>query len=196
MKYIDREFFNRNEKLFIIAFIIVFGSLIVTTLIGYLQAGDEYGRMSAVFNYMHSHNIPMNATDVSGDSALGYFIHNFIIDLISILGGFLFSVFSVINVIHSSMIAGSYLGKDLMFGLVSTIPHGIIEYLASVFALTIAFIITRAEVRIIKTRSFDGLKTDFKDILILFILDIIFLAIAAFIEADITSLFVKFVYGL
>ena len=44
MKFIDKEFFNRNKKLLLIAFIIVFGSLIVGSIAGYFEAGDSYGR--------------------------------------------------------------------------------------------------------------------------------------------------------
>ena len=68
--------------------------------------------------------------------------------------------------------------------------------MATVFALTIAFIITRREINIIKTRSFDGIKTDLKDIVILLVLDIIFLAIAAFIEAHVTPGIVSSVFGI
>lgn len=197
MKLIDKEFLNRNEKLLLIAFIIVFGSLIVGSIIGYLEAGDSYGQMTEMINYAHEHNIPSPVNDMAGDtSGLDYLIHNFIIDLITMLGGILFSIFSVINVLQSSYIAGQFIGKDFLFGLVSTLPHGIIEYFGTVFALTIAFIITRAEIRIIKTRSFDGIKTDLKDILILLVLDLIFLAVAGVIEAYITPGIVSAAFGI
>ena len=112
------------------------------------------------------------------------------------LGGFLFSIFAVINVLQSSFIAGQFIGQDFIFGLVSTLPHGIIEYLGTVFALTIAFIITRAEIRLIRTRSLEGWKTDLKDIAILLILDIIFLAVAGFIEAYVTPGIVTSFFGI
>lgn len=117
------------------------------------------------------------------------------IDIITILGGILFSIFSIWNVLSSSFIAGHYIGQDFVFCLVSTLPHGIIEYMATVFALTIAFIIRR-EINIIKNKSFAGIKTDLKDIVILLVLDIIFLAIAAFIEAHVTSGLVSSVFGI
>ncbi|WP_405298128.1 hypothetical protein [Methanobrevibacter sp.] len=41
MKFIDKEFLNRNKKLLLIAFIIVFGSLIVGSIVGYFKAGDS-----------------------------------------------------------------------------------------------------------------------------------------------------------
>ena len=196
MKLIDKEFLNRNEKLLLIAFIIVFGSLIVGSIIGYLEAGDSYGQMTEMINYAHEHNIPSPVNDMAGDtSGLDYLIHNFIIDLITMLGGILFSIFSIWNVLSSSFIAGHFIGQDFLFGLVSTLPHGIIEYMATVFALTIAFIITRREINIIKTRSFDGIKTDLKDIVVLLVLDIIFLAIAAFIEAHVTPHTLRHTYA-
>ena len=197
MKFIDKEFFNRNKKLLLIAFIIVFGSLIVGSIAGYFEAGDSYGEMSEMIAFGHEHNIKTNmSVTQDGTSALEYFVHNFMIDIITILGGVLFSIYSVWNVLSSSFIAGHYIGQDFVFGLVSTLPHGIIEYMATVFALTIAFIITRREITIIKTRSFDGINTDLKDILILLILDIIFLAVAAFIEAHVTQGIVSSVFGI
>ena len=197
MKFIDKEFFNRNKKLLLIAFIIVFGSLIVGSIAGYFEAGDSYGEMSEMIAFGHEHNIKTNmSVTQDGTSALEYFGHNFMIDIITILGGVLFSIYSVWNVLSSSFIAGHYIGQDFVFGLVSTLPHGIIEYMATVFALTIAFIITRREITIIKTKSFDGIHTDLKDILILLILDIIFLAVAAFIEAHVTQGIVSSVFGI
>ena len=197
MKFIDKEFLNRNKKLLLIAFIIVFGSLIVGSIVGYFEAGDSYGEMSEMIAFGHEHNIQTNMSVAdNGPSALEYFVHNFMIDIITILGGILFSIFSVWNVLSSSFIAGHYIGQDFLFGMVSTLPHGIIEYLATVFALTIAFIITRREINIIKTRSFDGINTDLKDIVILLVLDIIFLAVAAVIEAHVTPGIISSVFGI
>ena len=197
MKFIDKEFLNRNKKLLLIAFIIVFGSLIVGSIVGYFEAGDSYGEMSEMIAFGHEHNIKTNITsNDNGTSALEYFVHNFMIDIITILGGILFSIFSVWNVLSSSFIAGHYIGQDFLFGMVSTLPHGIIEYLATVFALTIAFIITRREINMIKTRSFDGINTDLKDIVILLVLDIIFLAVAAVIEAHVTPGIISSVFGI
>lgn len=197
MKIIDKEFLNRNKKLLLIAFIIVFGSLIAGSILGYFEAGDNYGEMSEMIAYSHEHDIKTNMSITDNPtSASEYFVHNFMVDLITMLGGILFSIFSIWNVLSSSFIAGHFIGQDFLFGLVSTLPHGIIEYMATVFALTIAFIITRREINIIKNRSFDGIKTDLKDIAILLVLDIIFLAIAAFIEAHITSGIVSSVFGI
>ena len=197
MNFIDNEFLNRNKKLLLIAFIIVFGSLIVGSIVGYFEAGDSYGEMSEMIAFGHEHNIKTDmGISENATSASEYFVHNFMVDIITMIGGILFSIFSVWNVLSSSFIAGHYIGQDFVFGLVSTLPHGIIEYMATVFALTIAFIITRREINIIKTRSFDGIKTDLKDIVILLVLDIIFLAIAAFIEAHVTPGIVSSVFGI
>ncbi len=197
MKLIAKDFFNRNKKLLLIALIVVFGSLIVGSIIGYFEAGDSYGQMTQMIFYAHEHNIPSPINGTGGEtSGLEYFIHNLSIDIMTMLGGILFSIFSLINVLQSSYIGGHFIGQDFIFGLVSTLPHGIIEYLGSVFALTIAFIITRAEIRIIKNRSFDGLKTDFKDIFILLVLDVICLAVAGFIEAYVTPGIITSVFGI
>ena len=197
MNFIDKEFLNRNKKLLLIAFIIVFGSLIIGSIVGYFEAGDSYGEMSEMIAFGHEHNIKTNMSiSENATTASEYFVHNFMIDIITMIGGILFSIFSIWNVLSSSFIAGHYIGQDFVFGLVSTLPHGIIEYIATVFALTIAFIITRREINILKNRSFDGIKTDLKDIMILLVLDIIFLAVAAFIEAHVTPGIVSSVFGI
>jgi uncharacterized membrane protein SpoIIM required for sporulation len=116
MNFIDKEFFNRNKKLLLIAFLIVFGSLIVGSVIGYFEAGDSYGEMTEIINFAHEHNIPspINST-ASETSGLEYFIHNFSVDIITMIGGILFSIFSVLNVLNSSYLAGMFIGQDFIF---------------------------------------------------------------------------------
>jgi len=82
--------------LLLIAFIIVFGSLIVGSIVGYFEAGDSYGEMSEMIAFGHEHNIKTNMSITQdGTSALEYFVHNFMIDIITILGGILFSIYSL-----------------------------------------------------------------------------------------------------
>lgn len=78
---------------------------------GYFEAGDSYGEMSEMIAFGHEHNIKTNMSITQdGTSALEYFVHNFMIDIITILGGILFSIYSVWNVLSSSFIAGHYIG--------------------------------------------------------------------------------------
>ena len=121
-------------------FMIVFGSLIIFSIAGYFETRDSHGEMSEMIAYSHEHNIQTNLSSVANDkSGLEYFIHNFIVDIMTII----LNTPPIIHVLSSSSVAGYFIGKDFLFGAVSTLPHGIIEYLGSVFALTIASIITR-----------------------------------------------------
>lgn len=63
-------------------------------------------------------------------------------------------------------------------------------------ALTIAFIIIPIEIHIIKARSFNSIKTDFKDTLYVIELDMIFLEVTAFIETHKTPEAISSVFGI
>lgn len=82
------------------------------------------------------------------------FLHNFSADLFVIVGGLLFSVISVLSIIFNAVSIGSSFGMDFTFSAVTILPHGIIEYAASVFSLACAFNITKLEIEMIKNRSF------------------------------------------
>ncbi len=91
-------------------------------------------------------------------------------------------------------------GTDLTFFSVTILPHGIIEYAASIFSLACAFKITKLEVEMIKTKSFTNVlsehRRELKDILIMIVVVVVLLAIAAVIECNIVELIVKWYFGI
>ena len=159
---------------------------VIGIIVGNIGAGDDYG---AITKAMSQSNKTLSLSEVSGD-AIGLFAHNLFADLLIILFGFLFSVFSVLIVIFNALIIGVPFGADTYFALVSIVPHFIFEYVGgSVFALTGAFLITKLEINIIKKRSVKEVISDsyiLKDILFSLILVVISLLIAAVIEAYLT----------
>lgn len=108
------------------------------------------------------------------------------------MGGFLFSIISLILTILNAASIGSIFGVDLIYSILSVLPHSVFEYTATVLSLSCALIITKLEIRIIKKRDFKNTiresKTELKDILVLIIVIVILLAIAAIIDAHITPM--------
>ena len=138
---------------------------------------------------MSNSDVSIPFTEVSG-GAIGLFIHNLSVDLIILIGGFLFSIISLVLVIFNAVAIGIPFGGDFYFASLSIIPHFIFEYLGgSVFSLTGAFLITKMEIDIIKKRSVKEAVSDsyiLKDILFSLVLTMIFLLIAAVVEAYVT----------
>ncbi len=197
MKLIEEGFIKRNKKIILIAVAIMLLSAIGGAAISYVNTDGQHNTISNELSAHHTKNntdidLGMNATDL--------FIHNVIADLIVIIGGFLFSIISVILVIYNGFSIGIPFGFDLPYAMVSILPHAIIEYFAGSLALAIAFKITKLEIQVIKNRNvrntIDEHKTDLKDILVLLIVMIILLGIAAFIEGNITGMVVKSYFGL
>lgn len=187
MKVFEKGLINRNKKIILIAVLIMLLSALAGAGIASEKAKGHYNQISS--------RLSQHPTDTVGDngvSAIDLFIHNFSVDLITILGGFLFSVLSVILVIFNGVSVGSLFGIDLPFATVTVLPHAIIEYFAGALALAIAFKITQLEIKVIKSRNLKGTlkehETDLKDILAIFVVMVILLAIAAFIEAHIMPL--------
>lgn len=181
-----KGYFSRNRKLILIALAILLIFFFIGVIVGNISAGDSHGSITKA---MSQSNKTLSLSQVKGD-AIGLFLHNLFADFIIFICGILFSVFSVLIVIYNALTIGIPFGADLYFALVSIVPHFIFEYLGgSVFALTGAFLITKLEINIIKKRSIKEVISDsyiLKDILFSFLLMVIFLFIAAIIEAYVT----------
>lgn len=195
MKILEDGFLNRNKKVILIAVLIMLISAMVGAGITYMNANGRFNQISS--------RLSSNATDTGDEDGIGaieLFIHNFTVDLITIFGGFLFSIISLFMVIFNGISIGGPFGIDLPYACAGILPHGIIEYAASALALAIAFKITQLEIKVIKNRNLrDTLKeheTDIKDIFVIFVVMVIFLVIAAIIEAHITPIVIKWVFGL
>lgn len=196
MKLIEEGFLKRNRKVLIISLAIFLAFAIAGAIIAFIKVGSDYGMISKAIN-----TTSINQTDSNtGLKTLDIFAHNLIADAITIIGGVLFSVISVLIVAFNAFTIGAPLGADFGFFGPTILPHGIIEYLASVFSLAAAFKITKLEIRMIKTRSFKSTlkehKTELKDILVMIIVVVILLLIAAFIECNITWIIAKWCLGI
>lgn len=145
-----KGYFSRNKKIILIVLAIFLIFFVIGIIEGNIQAGDNYGLIT---KQMSNSDVSIPFTEVSG-GAIGLFIHNLSVDLIILIGGFLFSIISLVLVIFNAVAIGIPFGGDFYFASLSIIPHFIFEYLGgSVFSLTGAFLITKMEIDIIKKRS-------------------------------------------
>ena len=169
--------------------------VIIGAIAGNIFAGEKYGMFSKM---MSETNKSISYSDIAGD-AVGLFTHNLFVDLMVFIGGILFSIISLILVIFNAVAIGAPFGSDLYFAMVSVFPHFIFEYVGgSVFALTGAFLITKLEISAIKKRSVKEAFSDsyiLKDIIFTLILMVIFLLIAAIIEAYATPMITIMAFG-
>ena len=199
MKLFTKEFikgyFSRNKKLILISLVILLVFVIIGAIAGNIFAGEKYGMF---FKMMSETNKSISYSDIAGD-AVGLFTHNLFVDLMVFIGGILFSIISFILVIFNAVAIGAPFGSDLYFAMVSVFPHFIFEYVGgSVFALTGAFLITKLEISAIKKRSVKEAFSDsyiLKDIIFTLILMVIFLLIAAIIEAYATPMITIMAFG-
>ena len=194
MKLIEDGFLKRNKKLLVISLAIFLVLAAAGAVTGFIKIGDNYG---AISNIIQSENAT-GSIDMSSfqSETLDLFLHNLFSDIIVVLGGLLFSVISILIIILNAVSIGAPFGADLTFAAVSILPHAIIEYAASVIALAVAFKITILEIGVIKSRGFKDIsKTDLKDILVLVIVMVIFLAVAAIIECNVTPVIVSWYFG-
>ena len=200
MKLIEPGFFKRNWKLLVISLaiflIFAFGSAAVANMF----AGDHLNEVSNTFEVAKINNITLNETKSVSISSTELFIHNLGVDLIIIAGGIFLSIPSLILTIFNAIDIAAVFGLDFKFAAASILPHAIFEYLATVLGLTIAFLITKLEIRIIKAKNIKNALTEnrtiLKDILVLFIVTVVLLLIAAIIEGHITGMIVNMVYGM
>ncbi len=194
-----KEFFKRNKKVLIFSLVIFLVCAIGSAIFAYSSVGENYG---AISNALWHKNVTGNQTSNMSFklNTIDLFLHNLLADYVLIAGGLLFSVFSVLITIFNGVIIGIPFGTDLTYSLVTILPHGILEYSATVFALACAFNITKLEIKMIKNRSFKSTlienKRALKDILIMCMIVFILLLIAAIIECNLIDPIATWYYGL
>ena len=148
MNFFSKDFvmgyFSRNKKYFIISLAIFGAGFFLGAFVNFLIVGTSYGEISTLFRA--SDNVTLN--DLLIDSG-ELFFNNLRVDLLTILSGFLFSVFSVLIFFFNAILIALPFGEDFTFAFIGILPHGIFEYSASVVSLAAEFLITRIELDVI-----------------------------------------------
>ena len=195
-----KEFLKRNKKVLLYSLVLFVVFAIAGAVYGFLTIGDNFGAITnAITNMPPEEAAQSRIADVTMDS-VELFFHNLASDIVVVLGGFLFSVISVIVVAFNALAIGIPFGSDPVFSAVTILPHGIIEYAASIAALAAAFKITSLEIKMIKQRSFrsviDENRQYIKDIAILLLIMVVLLAVAAVIEGNVTGILADRFFGI
>ena len=202
MKLIQKGFFKRNRTIIIVAIVIMFLSALAGCAVSSIYADDNHkGKITeGLFEVAQNKTGNLTGTEDIGINPLELFVHNLTADLIAIVLGLVFSIFSVLLTVFNGFSIGSIFGMDLTFAFVSVLPHAIIEYLAGALALSAAFLITKLEIKAIKNRDIRGTlaesKVEINDLLTLIVIIVVLLAVAAVIEGWITPIIVKSFFGL
>lgn len=184
-----KEYFSRNKVFIIIATIL----LILSSILGVLISDFVKSFIMQILENM-VFSFPSNASVT--EEAIYLFQNNIQANILIMLGGFLFSIFSVLSVIFNGIIIGfTYtLVTPLQF-FVGIVPHGIFELPALILALTGAFNITKLEINLLDAlfkhkfkEELGNSKTIITDIILTFLIILVLLIFAAVIEAAVTPL--------
>ena len=194
-----KEFFKRNRKVLVVSLIIFMVFAVASAIVSFIMIGDNYGVISGNMTQAIANGTVAEGSDFTMDT-LELFLHNLSANLIIIAGGLLFSVVSILATVLNAVSIGSAFGVDLAYFAPAILPHGIIEYAATVFALAAAFKITQLEITVIKTRNLRNTLSDrnreLKDIGIMILIVVVLLAIAAVIEANFTVKIAMWIFGM
>lgn len=194
-----KEFFKRNRNVLLISLALFLICAIGCAIYAHIAIGDKYGMISQRLYEMKANGTLMTDNKMPRLNTLDLYLHNLGADMVVILGGLLFSVFSVLIVIFNAATIAMPFGTDFTYAVVTILPHGIIEYAALVFSLACAFNITKLEIKMIKNRSFRNTlnehKRELKDILIMIVIVVVLLAIAAIIECNLVEYIMRWFFG-
>ncbi len=189
-----KEYFSRNKLLIIVAAIL----LVISAFLGVIFSEFIKTYLLEIIKEMIL-DIPENPTVI--DEAVYLFQNNIRANIIIMLGGFIFSILSVMAVILNGVIIGfTYTLVNPLQYVVGIIPHGIFELPAVILSLVGAFNITKLEINLLDAlfkhrlkEEIGNSKTIVKDIILTFIIIFVLLIIAATIEAAITPVLLKMV---
>ena len=195
-----KEFLKRNRKVLLVSLVIFLIFAVGSAVFTFMVIGDNYGMISHSIYQMKANGTINYNESAAKLNTFDLFSHNLFSDMMIIAGGLLFSVISVLATIYNALIIGSPFGADFTYFSVTILPHGIIEYGATVFSLACAFNITKLEIKMIKNRSFKNTlkehEREIKDIMIMIAVVVVLLAIAAVIECNFIELIMKGYFGI
>lgn len=189
-----KEYISRNKSFILIAFFILF----VSAVLGVIFSDIIKEFVTEIFKNMLS-GLPENPTVY--DEAKFLFQNNIRANIIIMLGGLFFSIFSILAIIMNGLIIGfTYTLVTPIQFIVGIVPHGIFELPATALSLVGAFLITKLEINLLDALFKRRLKEEIgksneiiKDIILTFLIILILLIFAAIIEAGVTPVLLSMV---
>lgn len=189
-----KEYFSRNKVYILISIFILIASAVLGVI--FSDIIKEF-----VIEILENIVLSMPENPTVYNEATFLFQNNIRANIIIMLGGLFFSIFSILAIIMNGLIIGfTYtLVTPLQF-IVGILPHGIFELPATVLSLVGAFLITKLEINLLDALFKKQLKEEIgksneiiKDIVLTFIIILILLIIAAIIEAGVTPVLLSMV---
>lgn len=183
-----KSYISRNANYFIISIII----FLISALLGFY--------FNNYFNNILPDHFRM-ATSIIDEINVDFrdiFIHNIFIDLSVVFNGFLFSIDSIITTVLNGVLLGYAFSRvNTILFVVGITPHGIFEIPSSIFALAGALMLTHFTINMAKAAlsKNNTMKDEYHNnscylleaYIVTFIICFILLAVAAFIEGNITE---------
>lgn len=187
--------YERNETFLLISAVLFIGSIVI----GYLFAGPLDPILGPLFQGLQRQ---ANEGVLQLDT-LNIFFNNFKIAFFIYIGGFTMGIFSAAQLFVQGAFIG-YAASKFNIGsfLIFTLPHGIFEIIGIIISGTAGFRlasgvfhfldgVTKMKNNISMRNQLNYLakanKDEFKESLILFVIAVLLLLIAAFIEANFTA---------
>ena len=194
---LSKDYFVNYCSQIKIYFLLALILLIVGFVIGWAFNGVLKPYLDEIIQDMLNSS-PSNVIDFQS-----LFFNNVKVNILIILGGILFSIFSVYNLILNGALMGYVVSMvPVVKAVLFMVPHGIFEIPAILLAGSTAFMITHVIVRCIRgifskkltlKGEFSKSRNLIETIVVSIILVVILLVIAAFIEANITEGLGKFI---
>lgn len=189
-----KEYFSRNKNLILISFIILIASAFLGVI--FSNVIREF-----VIKILKEIMLSMPENPTVYNEATFLFQNNIRANIIIMLGGLLFSIFSVLAIIMNGLVIGfTYTLVTPVQFIVGILPHGIFELPATVLSLVGALLITKLEINLLDALFKKRLKEEIaesnyiiKDIILTFLIIVILLIIAAIIEAGVTPVLLSMV---
>ncbi|MBE6485799.1 MAG: stage II sporulation protein M [Methanosphaera stadtmanae] len=189
-----KEYFSRNKVYILISVFILIASAVLGVI--FSDIIKEF-----VIEILENIVLSMPENPTVYNEATFLFQNNIRANIIIMLGGLFFSIFSILAIIMNGLIIGfTYTIVTPLQFIVGILPHGIFELPATVLSLVGAFLITKLEINLLDALFKKQLKEEIgksneiiKDIVLTFIIILILLIIAAIIEAGVTPVLLSMV---
>ena len=194
---LSKDYFINYCSQIKIYFLLALLLMIAGFLIGLVFADIFQPVMDMLLNNMANSSIP-NVSEFQQILS-----NNVKANILVILGGILFSIFSAFSLLLNAILIG-YVASTIPFArfVLLVVPHGIFEIPAILLAGSTAFMITHVIIRCIKgifskdltlREEFSKSRNLIEAIIVSIIIILVLLVIAAFIEANITVGIAKFI---
>lgn len=186
-----KGYFHRNKKIFIVSILL----FIILGSIGTILNANTMNMHSKGIAENIQSNDNFQFQDRTFEGFILLFIHNFIQDFTTIIGGLLFFIPTLsLTYVNATNMITLFVKEQPLIILLGVLPHGIFEIPSSFFAIAGGIMLFKTEINVIKAlikrESIKGALTDsenlIKDAILTVVIIFVLLLLAALVETFIT----------